>query len=77
MIVTAADGGLSAKLGKFGFFDLRKDEAAKLIPLSDTDFYVAGRYTTRLSFVRNAEGKVTGALVNPGPWQQAGTRDSN
>jgi hypothetical protein len=77
MTVTAADGQLSAKLSTYGFFDLRKGEPARLIPLSDSDFYVAGRYLTRLSFVRDAAGKVTGALVNPGPWQQAGTRSGD
>jgi L-aminopeptidase/D-esterase-like protein len=77
MMVTAADGQLSAKLSTYGFFDLRKGEPARLIPLSDSDFYVAGRYLTRLSFVRDAAGKVTGALVNPGPWQQAGTRSGD
>jgi hypothetical protein len=77
MTVTAADGQLSAKLNKFGFFDLGKDEPAKLIPLSDSDFYVPGRYMTRLSFIRDSSGKVTAAMVNPGPWQQAGTREGD
>jgi L-aminopeptidase/D-esterase-like protein len=77
MTVTAADGQLSAKMDKFGYFDLRKGEPAKLIALSDSDFYIAGRYRTRLSFVRDGAGKVTGAMVNPGPWQQAGTRDGD
>jgi hypothetical protein len=77
LTVTAADGQLSAQLNKFSFFDLGKDAPVKLIPLSDSDFYVAGRYLTRLSFVRDAFGKVTAATVNPGPWQQAGTRDGD
>ncbi len=74
LTVTAADGQLSAQLNKFGFFDLGKDAPVKLISLSDSNFYIAGRYMTRLSFVRDASGKVTGAMVDPGPWQQAGTR---
>ncbi len=77
LTVTVADGQLSAQLNKFGFFDLGKDAPVKLIPLSDSDFYVAGRYMTRLSFVRDPSGKVTGTIVNPGPWQQAGTRDGD
>jgi L-aminopeptidase/D-esterase-like protein len=77
LTVTAADGQLSAKLDKFGFFDLGKDEPVKLIPLSDSEFYVAGRYMTRLSFVRDASGKVTAAMANPGPWQQAGAREGD
>jgi L-aminopeptidase/D-esterase-like protein len=77
LTVTAADGQLSAKLDKFGFFDLGKDEPVKLIPLSDSEFYVTGRYMTRLSFVRDPSGKVTAATLNPGPWQQAGARDGD
>ena len=77
LTVSVADGQLSAQLNKFGFFDLGKDVPVKLIPLSDSDFYVAGRYMTRLSFVRDPSGKVTGTIVNPGPWQQAGTRDGD
>jgi len=77
MTVTAADGQLSAKMSRFNYFDLRKDEPVRLVALSDSDFYIAGRYRTRLSFVRDAAGKVTGAMVNPGPWQQAGTRDGD
>lgn len=77
LTVTAADGQLSAKMSKFGFFDLGKDDPAKLLPLSDSEFYVPGRYMTRLSFVRDASGKVTGTIVNPGPWQQAGSREGD
>jgi hypothetical protein len=72
-----ADGQLSASLSKFGFFDLHKGDKSKLTPLSDTDFYIAGRYQTRLSFTRDSSGQVTGAVVNPGPWEQAGIRASN
>ena len=75
--VSVVDGQLSASLSKVSFFDLGKDEKTKLVPLSDSDFYIAGRYATRLSFVRDSSGQVTGAIVNPGPWQQAGTRDAN
>jgi L-aminopeptidase/D-esterase-like protein len=74
MTVASGDGLLSARLNKFGFFDLHKGDNSRLIPLSDSDFYIAGRYRTRVSFTRAAGGRVTGALVDPGPWQQAGTR---
>jgi L-aminopeptidase/D-esterase-like protein len=77
MTVSVDDGQLSASLSKFGYFDLRKGDKSRLIPLSDTDFYIAGRYQTRLSFLRDSSGQVTGAMVNPGPWEQAGIRDSN
>ena len=64
-------------MNKFGFFDFGKDDPAKLLSLSDSEFYVPGRCMTRLSFVRDPSGKVIGTIVNPGPWQQAGTRDGD
>ena len=42
--------------------------------MSDTDFYVNGRYKTRLSFTVDDGGKVKSAIVNPGRSQQVGTR---
>lgn len=73
--VALADGKLSATLSGMGFFDLPENAAVPLQAISDTAFYVAGRYNTRLSFVLDSAGKVAGALVNPGRWQQAGTRE--
>jgi L-aminopeptidase/D-esterase-like protein len=73
--VALADGKLSATVSGMGFFDLPENTAAPLQAISDTAFSVAGRYGPRLSFVLDAAGKVTGALVNPGKWQQAGTRE--
>jgi hypothetical protein len=31
-------------------------------------------HRTRLLFRRDGTQTITGAIVNPGPWQQAGTR---
>jgi 6-aminohexanoate-oligomer endohydrolase len=73
----AADGRLSATLSGITFFDLRKDQQTALLPLSSTDFYCGGRYHTRISFTVDASGKVTGAIINPGRWQQAGTRTAD
>lgn len=47
-----------------------------VVPVSQTEFYVAGRYPTRLAF-QVAGGAVTGAVLDPGPWQQAGIRVGN
>jgi hypothetical protein len=44
-----------------------------LVPDSETEFYAPGRYATRIAF-QVADGKVTGAVLNPGLWQQAGFR---
>lgn len=74
--VSSADVKLSATSG-VGFFDFRKNEAVPLIAMSDRDFYIAGRYGTRLSFSRDRAGKVIGATVDPGPWQQPGIREAD
>jgi hypothetical protein len=72
--IGADKGELSATLWGVTFFDLRSNQQTTLKPLSASDFYVDGRYHTRISFVVDTSGKATGAVVNPGPWQQAGTR---
>jgi L-aminopeptidase/D-esterase-like protein len=77
MTVTSDGGELWASLNKYGYFDLRKDKKTKLMALSDTDFYIAGRYATRLSFVPDSSGRMTSALVDPGPWQQTGVRNDD
>jgi len=63
---------LSATLWGVSFFDLASDAATALVPMSHTDFYVNGRYKTRLSFTVDDGGKVKS--VNPGRSQQVGTR---
>jgi hypothetical protein len=35
---------------------------------------VDGRYHTRISFTKDAAGKVSGAVLNPGRWEQRGVR---
>jgi L-aminopeptidase/D-esterase-like protein len=53
-------------------FDLGKPIA--VIPLSDSTFYVDGRYHTQIVFTKDDSGRVTGAVLNPGPWEQKGLR---
>jgi len=67
--VALADGKLIATLHGMGFFDLAEDKPSTLVPVSDSAFYIDGRYRTRFSFTAG------GAIVNPGSWQQAGTRE--
>ncbi len=45
-----------------------------VIPLSDTEFYVDGRFNTRIHFTMDAAGKASGAVLNPGRWQQQGLK---
>ncbi len=41
-----------------------------LTAMSDTEFYLSGRYPVRITF-QVADGNVTGAVLNPGRWEQA------
>jgi L-aminopeptidase/D-esterase-like protein len=56
------------------FFDIPHGKMVHLVPMSDHDFYVAGRYRTRISFTLDKRGGVSGAVIDPGPWQQRGER---
>jgi L-aminopeptidase/D-esterase-like protein len=47
-----------------------------VVPESQTEFYAPGRYPTRIAFQTAGNG-VTGAILDPGPWQQAGIRLDN
>ena len=73
--ITADNGRLMAEALSQSFQDLRRDQPVPLRALSDGAFYVDGRYRTRITFTRNLMGRVNGATVNPGQWQQAGVRE--
>jgi hypothetical protein len=45
-----------------------------VLPLSDTEFYADGRSGTRIAFTVDAAGKVSGAVLNPGRWEQKGVK---
>ncbi|MBV8699041.1 MAG: P1 family peptidase, partial [Bradyrhizobium sp.] len=63
--------GLSVEaIGGRRVFDFENSKPATLIPLSNTEFYTDGRYATRMVFGRDLAGKVTGAILNPGRWEQ-------
>jgi L-aminopeptidase/D-esterase-like protein len=72
--VTVEDNRLVAEPRMKAFFDLRPHERSILLPISPSDFYIESPYHTRLSFQRDTSGEVTGALINPGNWQQIGVR---
>lgn len=68
------DGALLLRpRGDIGLFD-PEDKPIKLIATSDRDFYVNSQFRTRISFVTSGNGKVTGAVVNPGRWALSGQR---
>jgi hypothetical protein len=55
-------------------FEFQRAKPRAVIPYSDTEFYVDGRYHTRIAFTKDATGKVFGAVLNPGRWQQKGVK---
>ena len=68
-------GGLSVEaIGGRRVFDFEGSKPATLIPLSDTEFYVDGRFATRILFTADPAGKVSGAILNPGRWEQGGVK---
>ena len=56
--------------GSWPVLDFEKGKPVVLTAASSDEFYVDGGDHTRIAFVRNATGKVSGAVLNPGPWQQ-------
>jgi hypothetical protein len=60
--------------GSWPVLDFEKGKLVVLAAASNDEFYVDGGDHTRIAFVRNATGKVSGAVLNPGPWQQDGVK---
>nr|WP_246730506.1 P1 family peptidase [Methylobacterium sp. 2A] len=58
-------------------FEFRPGTPAVVQAISDTAFYVAGRYHTRLSFVPGSDGRVSAAILNAGPWAQTSLSKSD
>jgi L-aminopeptidase/D-esterase-like protein len=55
-------------------YEFERSKPLTVIPLSDTEFYVDGRYHTRIAFIKDSSGKVSGATLNPGRWEQKGIK---
>lgn len=73
--VKVEGGGLSVEaIGGRRVFDFEGSKPVTLIPLSNTEFYVDGRFATRLVFTTDPAGKVSGAVLNPGRWEQGGVK---
>lgn len=58
--------------GGWSILDFDKGQPIPVAVLSTDEFYVQGGDHTRIAFTRDAAGKVDGAVLNPGPWQQRG-----
>ena len=72
--VAARDDGLWVEaIGRRRMFELRPNQPVRLVPLSQTEFSISGRYGNRIGFLMN-HGKATVAVLNPGRWAQRGLR---
>jgi CubicO group peptidase (beta-lactamase class C family) len=60
--------------GRWPVLDFETGKPMPLMPASGDEFYVDGGDHTRLAFTRDPQGKVSGAVLNPGPWQLSGLR---
>jgi C-terminal processing protease CtpA/Prc len=56
-------------------FEFEMGAPVAVVPLSDSAFYVDGRYHTQIVFTRDSSGGVSGVILNPGPWEQKGVRE--
>ncbi|MEZ2409167.1 serine hydrolase [Bosea sp. RCC_152_1] len=71
--VRVADGKLVVKAtGAWSILDFDKGEPMPVAFLSKDEFHVESGDHTRIAFIRDAAGKVNGAVLNPGPWEQRG-----
>jgi CubicO group peptidase (beta-lactamase class C family) len=61
-------------IGLWPILDFEQGKPVAVAAKSSTEFYVEEGDHTRIAFVRDAGGKVSGAVLNPGPWQQTGIR---
>jgi CubicO group peptidase (beta-lactamase class C family) len=60
--------------GPWPVLDFEKGKSVAVMAASDREFYVDGGDHTRIAFVRDPAGKVLGAVLNPGRWEQKGVR---
>jgi CubicO group peptidase (beta-lactamase class C family) len=60
--------------GAWPILDFEQGKPVAVAAMSSTEFYVDNGDHTRIAFVRDSAGKVSGAVLNPGPRQQSGVR---
>jgi hypothetical protein len=72
--VHVEQGKLVAKAtGAWPILEFEKDKATPLVATSSNEFTVDDEDHTRIAFVRDAAGKVSGLILNRGPWEQKAT----
>ncbi len=73
--VRVQDGGLTVEaVGGQRVFDFLSAKPTPVISSTDAEFFAAGRTRTRIAFTKDADGRVSGAVLNPGHWEQKGAR---
>jgi CubicO group peptidase (beta-lactamase class C family) len=71
--VRAADGKLVVEAtGGWSILDFDKGQPTPVAVVSKDEFHVENGDHTRIAFIRDTAGKVNGAVLNPGPWEQRG-----
>ncbi|MHB8267825.1 serine hydrolase [Bradyrhizobium sp.] len=71
--VRVADGKLVVEAtGRWSILDFDKGQPTPVAVRSNDEFHVESGDHTRIAFVRDVAGKVIGAVLNPGPWEQRG-----
>jgi CubicO group peptidase (beta-lactamase class C family) len=61
-------------VGAWPILDFEKKKSTELAPQSESEFYVTAGDHTRLLFARDSTGKVSEAVINPGPWELRGRK---
>ena len=73
--VQVKDGHLVVEaIGGSQVFEFQPAKPRSVTPLSENEFFVVGRYHTRIAFTRDTAGQVSGAVLNPGRWEQTGAK---
>src|SRR6204780_3557831 len=71
--VSVVDGKLVVEAtGGWSILDFDKGRLTPVAVRSKDEFHVESGDHTRIAFTRDAAGKVNGAVLNPGPWEQRG-----
>jgi CubicO group peptidase (beta-lactamase class C family) len=71
LLVRVEQGKLVAEAtGAWPILEFEKGKATPLVAASSNEFTVDDEDHTRIAFVRDAAGKVSGLILNPGPWEQ-------
>jgi hypothetical protein len=60
--------------GTWPVFEIEKGRSVELLPLSRTEFSVDSSERTRIAFLDDRAGKVSGITLNPGPFAVNGVK---